>query len=244
MALQTNDATRYSIDISRRRASIVAGLGLLLMAVLAPIANSGAVHNLTVTGNPVATSSNILSSMALDRLHIAEGETVLEVGFGTGHCLKRMAESVGKTGKACAIDISSGMLEIARKRLRKAGLIDRVELHRGDAMEMPFHDDTFDAAFSSFTLELFDTPEIPKVLGEIRRVLKPKARFGIVSMSKQGGGSIPVRLYEWFHEKSPKYADCRPIYVAQSLRDAGFEIRRKERVILFGLPGEIVVAGK
>ncbi len=53
---------------------------------------------------------------ALKRLCIEEGETVLEVGFGTGHCLKRMAELVGKTGKVYGIDISPGMLEITRNK--------------------------------------------------------------------------------------------------------------------------------
>ncbi|MFO8184592.1 MAG: methyltransferase domain-containing protein [Candidatus Aegiribacteria sp.] len=180
---------------------------------------------------------------ALDRLSVAEGETVLEIGFGTGHCLKRIAGLVGDTGKACGIDISSGMLEETRKKLEKAGLIHRVELHRGDAAEMPFHDDSFDAVFSSFTLELFDTPEIPMVLGEIKRVLSPGSRFGVVSLSKEDGDSIPVKLYEWVHRKFPEYVDCRPIYVERSLTDAGFGIEHGERAEMFGLPLEIVVAG-
>jgi ubiquinone/menaquinone biosynthesis C-methylase UbiE len=183
-------------------------------------------------------------NMAIDRLCIAEGETVLEMGFGTGHCLKQIAEMVGETGKAYGIDISSGMLEVTRKRLEKVALIDRVELYCGDAMEMPFDDDKFNAVFSSFTLELFDTPEIPKVLNEIMRVSKPKGRLVIVSMSKEDGDSILIKLYEWSHNKFPKYADCRPIYVEQSLKDAGFEIKHKEKMRLFGLPGEIVVAEK
>ena len=179
---------------------------------------------------------------ALDRLRFAEGETVLEIGFGTGHCLKRIAGLVGDTGKACGIDISSGMLEETRKRLEKAGLIHRVELHRGDAAEMPFSDDSFDAVFSSFTLELFDTPEIPMVLGEIKRVLSPGGRFGVVSLSKEDGDSIPVKLYEWVHRKFPEYVDCRPIHVERSLTDAGFGIEHGERAEMFGLPLEIVVA--
>ncbi len=179
---------------------------------------------------------------ALEQLNVKEGETVLEVGFGTGHCLEDMARRVGKTGKAYGIDISSGMLEITRERLEKAGLTERVELYRGDAMSMPYENEMFDAVFMSFALELFDTPEIPVVLKEIKRVLKPNGRLGVVSMSKEDGESILLKLYEWLHKNFPKYADCRPIYVEQSIKDAGYSIRSKEKTKLFGLLGEIVVA--
>jgi len=182
------------------------------------------------------------AEMALERLSVSEGETVLEIGFGTGHCLKRIAESVGPKGKAYGIDLSTGMMEISKERLEKAGLEDRVKLFCGDAASLPFDDSTFDAVFMSFTLELFDTPEIPKVLEQIKRVLKPEGRLVVVSMSKENGESIFLRLYEWIHNKWPKYVDCRPIYVEQSLREAGYTVKSKEKVRLFRLPGEIVVA--
>jgi demethylmenaquinone methyltransferase/2-methoxy-6-polyprenyl-1,4-benzoquinol methylase len=100
----------------------------------------------------------------------------------------------------------------------------------------------FDAVFMSFTLELFDTPEIPELLKEVKRVLKPGGRLGVASISREDGQSVLLRLYEWAHKKWPRYADCRPIYVQQSLSDAGYETKSKEKVKVFGLPGEIVVA--
>lgn len=182
------------------------------------------------------------AEMALEHLSIGKGETVLEIGFGTGHCLERIAESVGPKGKAYGIDISTGMMEITKKRLEKADLEDRVKLFCGDAASLPFDDSTFNAVFMSFTLELFDTPEIPKVLEQIKRVLKPDGRLAVVSISKENGESIFLRLYEWTHNKWPKYVDCRPIYVEQSLIDAGYQIKSKERVKIFRLPAEIIVA--
>jgi demethylmenaquinone methyltransferase/2-methoxy-6-polyprenyl-1,4-benzoquinol methylase len=167
--------------------------------------------------------------MALERLSVSEGETVLEIGFGTGHCLKRIAESVGPKGKAYGVDLSTGMMEISKERLEKAGLEDRVKLFCGDAANLPFDDSVFDAVFMSFTLELFDTPEIPKVLEQINRVLKPEGRLAVVSISKGNGESIFLRLYEWTHNKWPKYVDCRPIYVEQSLIDAGYQIKSKKK---------------
>ena len=181
---------------------------------------------------------------ALGYLEIKSGEVVLEVGFGTGHCLQKIASTVGNNGKACGIDISDGMVQITSQKLKKSGLINRVELYQGDALKLPFVNKTFDAIFMSFTLELFDTPEIPLVLNETTRVLKKGGRIGIVSLSKAKGNSTIVRIYEWIHRKWPKYVDCRPIYPEHSLREAGYSIKRKELDKIFFLPIEIVVAVK
>jgi len=182
--------------------------------------------------------------MGLNQLDVKEGETVLEIGFGTGHCLEEIAKRVGENGKAYGIDISSRMLDVTRKRMEKKRLADTVELYCGDAMSMPYEDNMFDVVFMSFTLELFDTPEIPAVLKEIKRVLKPKGRLGVVSMSKEDGESWLLKAYEWIHKNFPVIADCRPIYVEKSIRDAGYSIKSREKIKLFGLPGEIVVTGR
>ena len=181
---------------------------------------------------------------ALSYLKVENGEMVLEIGFGTGHCFQQIALSVGKTGKAYGIDISDGMLQVTRKKLEKASLMDRVELHHGDASNLLFIDETFDAVFMSFTLELFDTPEIPLLLNEVKRVLKAGGRLGVTSLSKAKGNSIALRVYEWIHRVWPKYVDCRPIYLEQSLRKAGYTVENKEIYSLLVLPVEIVIATK
>lgn len=181
---------------------------------------------------------------ALALLSVREGEKVLEIGFGSGHCLKSIAESVGNTGRAYGVDISAGMIRVTRRRLDKAGLAVRVGPLAGDAASLPFRQGVFDAIFISHTLELFDTPEISGVLEEAKRALKPGGRLAVAAMSREGGASVMLRLYEWAHRKWPRYLDCRPIYVEQFLRDAGYEIRGKEKASLFGLPEEIVLAVK
>jgi ubiquinone/menaquinone biosynthesis C-methylase UbiE len=180
----------------------------------------------------------------LQRLSITEGETVLEVGFGTGDCLKQITELVGPAGKACGIDISRGMIERTKRRLEKAGLAGAVELCCGDATNMPFNENTFDAVFMSFTLEVFDTPDMPKLLAQIKKVLKPDGRLGIVDTSKEDGRSAFVRGYEWLHKKYPKYLGSRPIYAEQCLIDAGYQVRSKEKVKIFRVPTDIIVAIK
>lgn len=188
------------------------------------------------------TWEKALREEALGRLEVTEGETTLEIGFGPGHDLVSMARSVGASGKVYGIDLSRGMLAVAITRIHEAGLLDRVNLECGDATQMPYETGFFDAIFMSFTLELFDTPEIPVVLGECQRVLRKGGRMGVVSLSKSSGDNLMLRLYEWGHESFPKLLDCRPIFVQQALEQAGFEISEAQRKPLFGLPVEIVIA--
>jgi demethylmenaquinone methyltransferase/2-methoxy-6-polyprenyl-1,4-benzoquinol methylase len=196
----------------------------------------------TYYGYTIGALGNKYGKKALERLSIAEGESVLEIGFGTGHCLKLIAESVGQKGRVCGIDISPRMIGITRERLENAGLASSAELYWGDATRLPFAARTFDAVFMSFALEVVDTPEIPRVLEETRRVLKPGGRLGVASMSKENGESISLRLYEWIHNKCPKYVGSRPIYAEKSLIQAGFHIQSRDRVRVFGLPAEIILA--
>jgi demethylmenaquinone methyltransferase/2-methoxy-6-polyprenyl-1,4-benzoquinol methylase len=177
-------------------------------------------------------------------LAVKDGEVTLEIGIGTGFSLKEIASSVGEHGKAYGIDITPEMVRMSKQRIEESGLADRVELYEGDARDMSYEDNKFDAVYMAATLELFDTPDIPRVLHEIKRVLKPEGRFVAVSLSKEGHeGSISLRIYEWLHKRFPRYASCRPIYVEQSIRDAGYEIIQTDELVLGSLmPMKIVVA--
>ena len=185
-----------------------------------------------------------LRQKGLQLLSVTPGEVILEIGFGTGYSLKEIANSVGENGKAYGIDITPQMLEITRKRLRKAGLTNRVELYEGDAKRMPYQDSKFDAVYMASTLELFDTPDIPTVLKEVKRVLKPSGRLGVVSLTKEGGeSSLLLRFYEWLHQKIPKCVNCRPIYVEKSVEDVGYEITKAEEFVILKLvPWKLLVA--
>lgn len=188
------------------------------------------------------SSEKALVQLGLEKLSVAEGEVTLEIGFGTGHALVAMAKTVGDSGKVYGIDISEGMLNVARDKLNTADLAKRVVLRRGDAVHLPFEDHLFDGVLMSFTLELFDTPEIPVVLAECRRVLREGGRVAVIAMSKNGNRGLMLRLYEWAHRRFPKYVDCRPIFVHQALEEAGFQILDITERRMWGLPVEIVTA--
>ena len=148
--------------------------------------------------------------LGLQSLDTQPGETILEIGFGTGHAILDLAGSVGASGKVYGIDISPGMHDLALDRVKEAGFSGWVELKCGDAADLPFEADTFDAVFICFTLELFDTPEIPTVLEECRRVLRPKGRLCTVVLSTSEGTSLTLSLYGWAHRAFTQYTDCRP----------------------------------
>jgi len=181
----------------------------------------------------------------LKKLSAQPGEKILEIGFGTGHCLVALAKAVGLQGRVIGLDISDGMLAIAQARLWKEGLIERADLHLGDAAKLDFIEGgSLDAIFMSFTLELFDNPEIPRVLQECHRIVKPGGRIAIVSMTKMNPPGMAVRMYEWFHEVMPNYADCRPIFARQALEQNGFLIQDLSVSSMWGLPVEIVLGKK
>ena len=180
-------------------------------------------------------------NIALSHLNIKKGEIALEIGFGTGNALIKIAELVGIRGLVHGIDISPKMVERTKRKINKRLLSERIILNCGDAAKLPYPGDKFDVVFLSFTLELFDTPEIPIILKEIKRVLKPDGRLGVISLSKDNGRSPFLRLYEWAHKKYPKYIDCRPIFVVHSLENAGFKINYKKKAKIFFAPLEIAI---
>jgi ubiquinone/menaquinone biosynthesis C-methylase UbiE len=64
----------------------------------------------------------------IEMLAVRPGENVLVVGFGTGHSLVALARAVGPTGRIFGVDISEGMLSVARKRIVEERVVDRVEI--------------------------------------------------------------------------------------------------------------------
>lgn len=183
----------------------------------------------------------------LEVLALKEGESVLEVGFGTGHSLVELAKQAGETGQVVGIDISSGMEKVAAKRLSKAGFGDRVSLQVGQVPPIPQDDATFDAVIMSFTLELFPLESIPAVLRECARVLRPDGRLVVVSMATVEDGqheSVLEKTYVWMHKHFPHIVDCQPIPLESLLQENGFSIQTGERMDLFSMPVSIAAAGK
>jgi ubiquinone/menaquinone biosynthesis C-methylase UbiE len=186
-------------------------------------------------------SEEPMRAAGLQVLGAKAGEKVLEIGFGTGHSLVALASAVQPEGTVYGVDLSEGMLKASRETLSRKQAPARVELICADALRLPFPPGTMDAVFMSFTLELFDTPEIPEVLAECGRALCPDGRMAIVSLSKEGPMTALLHAYEWTHRHFPNFLDCRPIYVERALKEAGLQILSAE-IRKMWLPVEIVLA--
>lgn len=176
-----------------------------------------------------------IRNAGLELFAAAPGETILEIGCGTGRCLVELARSVGPKGKVLGIDISQNMLDETQKLFTQ----ESVELHCCDAARLPFADGTLDGIFTSFTLELFDTPALPEVLSEWQRVLKQGGRLVVVSISRVDPQGLFSKPFEWTHRHLPNLMDCCPIYVRHELEASGFCIEHA-RVEYMWAPVEIV----
>lgn len=177
----------------------------------------------------------------LKALDLKPGEKVLELGFGTGNEVLDLLNLVGTSGLVAGIDISSGMLAVAKNKLQG----QTPDLRVGDARQLPWPDGSFDATYSSFTLELFPEEDIPVVLAETKRVLRPGGRVGIVSMATVKGGqkaSALEKTYVWMHRHFPHIVDCRPIDLAGELSKAGFDVVKTVDMEIWTMPVAAVVA--
>lgn len=180
-------------------------------------------------------------------LKLKPGQRVLEIGFGTGNSIINLATAVRPTGKVCGIDVSPGMLAVAEEKVADEGLSDCIELKVGDARELPYEDGTFDAAFTSFTLELFPLDDIPAVLAEVRRVLRDGGSLGVVSMATVKPGeqvSALEKTYVWMHRHFPHIVDCQPIDVVRRLRDARFDVQEEVDMEIWTMPVRAAVGIK
>jgi len=174
-------------------------------------------------------------------LAVRPGERVIEIAFGTGETVVALARLAGAMGHVEGVDLSPNMVATARKRVSTHRLDAVVSLREGDAVALPYADARFDAAFMSFALELFADDEIPTVLAETLRVVRPGGRLCVVALSRAGEDTFMRRLYEWGHMHFPHVLDCRPIYVAESMKSAGFGHVESLRNTLWGLPIEVAV---
>ncbi|HVV81894.1 MAG TPA: methyltransferase domain-containing protein [Kofleriaceae bacterium] len=121
-----------------------------------------AVRSFAGAGNPHAIDA------------LAPGETVVDVGCGTGTDLLLAARHVGPTGRAIGIDGTEQMIEGCRASIAASGLTN-VEVRRGDADALPVDDESVDVVMSNGVLNL--TPDKDAALREIHRILRPGGRL-------------------------------------------------------------------
>lgn len=124
--------------------------------------------------NAVAASLGCGNPVAVAEMH--EGETVLDLGSGGGIDVLLSARRVGPTGTVYGLDMTDEMLELAEANARKARA-KNVQFLKGLIEAIPLPAESVDVVISNCVVNL--SPEKPKVLAEIVRVLRPGGRVGI-----------------------------------------------------------------
>ena len=178
-------------------------------------------------------------SRCMELCAVKDGESVLEVAVGTGFAF---AEIVRKNphGRNEGIDLTLAMLSRARARLAK-GAGGNYHLQVADAYDLPFEDASFDLVVNNYMFDLLPEEDFGRVLGQMRRVLRPGGRLVLVNMAK--GGSTLESLAEMVYRIRPEWmGGCRSVLLTPHVEAAGFVDVRREIVTQMTFPSEVVSA--
>ena len=156
---------------------------------------------------------------------VKEGDQVLDCGAGTGTTGIMAAKKVGPTGKVTLFDLTEGMLAVAREKIAAENLEQRVVLHTGDMVHLPFDDGSFDVVLSTYSLCPVYDPE--KGALELYRVTKPGGRVAVAHSTEPRG-----RISRWLADHVENVAwrfpwlsmGCRAVSVLPALEKAGGKV--------------------
>lgn len=157
-----------------------------------------------------------LRGKMIDLARLKPGETVLDVGCGTGTLAIAAKGRVGSTGKVYGIDASPEMIVRAGKKAGKARA--EIEFRNASIEALPFPDAQFDVALSTLMLHHLPRQVRENGLREIRRVLKPGRRVLIVDF---GQSERPKGLIGRLHHG---HGHVTPAEVAELLNSAGLNV--------------------
>lgn len=118
----------------------------------------------------------------INRLNLDPGDTVLEIGCGTGLNFGLVEERIGPAGKLIGIDLTDAMLAQAHARIEREGW-ENVDLIHQDAAKYEFPSN-LDAIYSTFALSL--VPEAPEIINKSARSLKSDSRWSLLDFEIPG----------------------------------------------------------
>jgi len=138
------------------------------------------------------------------------GDTVVDIGCGTGFLTSQAAKAVGRKGKVIGIDLSEEMLKKADENMINVGNKGKVEFKIGDAENIPLEDDIADAVIGNMILH--HCPEPKSAIIEMTRILKTNGRLVLSDLEEHDEewlktemadiwlGFRSLELKEWFRE--------------------------------------------
>jgi SAM-dependent methyltransferase len=151
-------------------------------------------------------------------LDLKPGLHVLDVGSGIGGPARYFGDAHGC--RVTGIDLTDEFVAVANALTRRCGLSGLVSFTQGSALAMPFADATFDAA--SLIHVGMNIADKAKLFAEVRRCLKPGARFGAYDIMRMDDGDIPYPM-PWAASAATSFLETPETY-RQLLIAAGFAI--------------------
>lgn len=137
---------------------------------------------------------------AVEALALCGEVRVLDVGTGTADLAIAIAKRFAGA-RVVGVDPSPRMLALARMKCCKAGLADRVALVEGDAQQLPFCDEVFDAVSIAFGIR--NVPDRGQALREMVRVTRPGGRVAVLELTNPRGGLLASLARFYVHQVVP-----------------------------------------
>lgn len=134
------------------------------------------------------------------KMNMQQGETALDLCCGTCDWTIALAQASG-TGHITGLDFSQNMLDVGAVKLNKEGLSKQVTLVQGNAMKLPFEDNSFDYVTIGFGLR--NVPDFLQVLKEMERVVKPGGQVVCLELSKPDWQPFKFVYYLYFERILP-----------------------------------------
>jgi ubiquinone/menaquinone biosynthesis C-methylase UbiE len=153
---------------------------------------------------------------------VHQGDNVLDCGSGTGTTGILAARKVGPSGTVTLFDLCDVMLTVAREKVFREGLQDRVTFQSGDMVQLPFDDNSFDVVLSTYSLcPLYDPA---KAALELYRVTKPGGGIAVAHSTEPRNPTVKwlARRVEDIAWRFPQLSmGCRSVTVLPALERAG-----------------------
>lgn len=131
----------------------------------------------------------------VDRTGLRRGDRILDLACGTGIVSRVVRQRLGHEAHVSGLDVNPNMLEVAREQIAMDGV--RVDLHQGNAADLPFPDRALDVVLIQQGLQFF--PDRPAALAEVRRALDDDGRVGVVAwadLNRQPFSMIEAKAVE------------------------------------------------
>lgn len=161
---------------------------------------------------------------------LARGESVLDIGCGTGSLALEAKRQVGPTGTVVGIDASPEMIARARSKALRAGA--EVTFHQAVAEALPFPDAQFDVVLSTLMLHHLPRPVRQRCMQEIRRVLRRDGRVLVVDFAKgQDTGSVLAPFHRHGHVDPQAIVSLLTDVGLQPIRSGGVGISSLQYVL-------------